>query len=323
MRKFSILIPAYKSKYLKECIESILNQSYTYFEVIVVDDCSPENISEIVSTFKDERIIYKRNERNCGAVNVVDNWNKCLNLVTGDYVICMGDDDVLLSNCLADYNSLINEHPGLNVYHAFTQVIDEYSNIIRNQESRPSVEGVYSMIWHRWRGGRIQFIGDYLFRTSFLKQNEGFYKLPLAWGSDEMTGYLAAIEGGIANASHPMFQYRQSRITITSSGNSYYKLLALFENKAWFVEFLKEEPSKDNSIEYVYWEMLKNDLDKYFEERFANNFCFKWTVITGLYKYNQSHLARQGCLFPSFFSFVKLIRYFIFLKSRAIKNHII
>lgn len=97
---FSILIPAFKVSYLKECIESILAQIYKNFEVIIVDDASPYDICSIVSQFNDERIRYYRNEVGFGAYNVVGNWNKCLGFATGDYVICMGDDDKLKPCCL-------------------------------------------------------------------------------------------------------------------------------------------------------------------------------------------------------------------------------
>lgn len=54
----SIGIPAYKATYLKEAIDSVLNQTYTKFELIIVNDKSPENIEEIISTYNDKRIRY-------------------------------------------------------------------------------------------------------------------------------------------------------------------------------------------------------------------------------------------------------------------------
>ena len=105
--KFSVTIPAYKAKFLKEAIESVLSQTYEKFELIIVDDNSPENLKAIVDEFSDSRIRYYRNPQNCGAVNVVDNWNICLSYCTGEYVICMGDDDRLLPNCLYEYLKLI------------------------------------------------------------------------------------------------------------------------------------------------------------------------------------------------------------------------
>lgn len=61
--KFSITIPAYKTAYLKECIESILAQTYTNFELIIVNDASPEDLTSIVHSFDDSRIRYYINEK--------------------------------------------------------------------------------------------------------------------------------------------------------------------------------------------------------------------------------------------------------------------
>lgn len=88
--KYTIAIPAYKSDFLKECIESILNQTFQDFELIIIDDASPYPIREIISQFNDPRISYYRNKTNSGAINVVDNWNKCLSLAQGEYFCLMG-----------------------------------------------------------------------------------------------------------------------------------------------------------------------------------------------------------------------------------------
>ena len=79
---FSILVPAYKMQYLKECIDSILSQTYDFFEVIIVDDASPYDIWSVMSLYNDKRIRYFRNEVGFGTLNVVGNWNKCLDYLT-------------------------------------------------------------------------------------------------------------------------------------------------------------------------------------------------------------------------------------------------
>ena len=139
-KSFSVLIPAYKSRYLKEAIESVLAQTYQYWELIIVDDNSPNDLWKIVQEFKDNRISYYRNERSFGACDVVYNWNKCLSYAKGDYVICMGDDDCLLPCCLDEYVKLINKYPALNVYHAKTQLIDEDSNMFFSKNQGRSMK---------------------------------------------------------------------------------------------------------------------------------------------------------------------------------------
>lgn len=253
--KFSVTIPAYKAKYLKECIDSILSQTYTDFELIIVNDASTEDLDSIVSSYTDNRIHYFKNEKNCGAVNVVDNWNKCLSYASGDYIICMGDDDRLCPNCLEEYVKLIERHPGLHIYHAWTEIIDENSKIVRIQEARPEREGVYSMMWCRWLS-RIQFIGDFLFDRKQLLKNGGFYKLPLAWASDDISTYIAAQKTGIANMQVPGFQYRVNSQTISKTGNIGIKLKATIQEENWYKEFLTLEQTETNLPEAIYRQML-------------------------------------------------------------------
>lgn len=252
--KFSILIPAYKSKFLSEAIDSILSQTYKDFEIIIVDDNSPENLFEIVSRYNDKRIHYFKNKSNCGAINVVDNWNICLGYATGDYVLCMGDDDMLLSNCLQSYYDLINDYPDLGVYHARTLIIDENSEIVDIQEPRPVYENVYSMLYNRLNGRR-QFIGDFLFNTRRLRANGGFYKLPLAWGSDDISVYIAAKKNGIANMQECGFLYRVNSLTISNGGYIHEKLVCLNLEEAWYKNLL-DSFSPINVEEEVYYNKL-------------------------------------------------------------------
>ena len=212
--KFSIVIPAYKAEFLEEAIESCLSQRYEDYEIIIVDDASPEHLDGIVARFVDARIRYYRNDVNCGALNVVDNWNICLSYCTGEYVICMGDDDRLLPNCLMEYATLIEKFPDLNVYHAWTEIIDENGNFVKLLEPRPVFESCMSLIWNRWNG-RSQFIGDFCFRVSDLREKGGFFKLPEACGSDDISVVRAAWLGGIANTQSVCFEYRNSSRTIS------------------------------------------------------------------------------------------------------------
>lgn len=260
--KYSITIPAYKHKYLKESIDSILCQSYHDFEIIIINDASPEDIDSIINQYADPRIRYYKNNKNIGILKVVDNWNKCLQYATGEYLICMGDDDKLKSNCLEEYNKLINQYPNLNIYHGWTEIIDEKDKVILIQEPRPERESVYSMIWNRWRG-RLQYIGDFLFRTSTLKQVGGFYFLPMAWGSDDISSFIAANKNGIANTQIPVFQYRVNESTITNIGNPEIKITAAIQEKLWYKKFLKIIPN--NTIDKIYYNCIVGELNHHFE----------------------------------------------------------
>lgn len=241
--KFSILVPAFKARFLGECIDSILAQTYKNLELIIVNDASPENLGEIVSKYNDSRIQYYVNEKNFGAINVVDNWNKCLSYATGDYVICMGDDDKLLPCCLEEYLKLIVKFPEVGVLHGMTAMIDETSKVIAVQEPRLEFEDAFALVYFRLLG-RHQYIGDFLYKRDVLLQNGGFYKLPLAWGSDDLSAVIAA-KDGIANTSKVVFLYRDNLLTISNTGNTRLKAETTLE----FKQLLKEQLLKqDNKV---------------------------------------------------------------------------
>ncbi|MBQ8096019.1 MAG: glycosyltransferase [Prevotella sp.] len=255
--KFSITIPTFKSRYLAEAIQSVICQTYADWELIVVDDCSPEDIESVVAPWlSDSRIRYYRNDHNCGAFNLVDNWNICLSYCTGDYVICMGDDDRMLPCCLDEYAKLIGKYPNLNVYHARTEIINENGEVVSLQEPRPEWESMLSLIWNRWAHRDLQFIGDFCYRRQHLTAEGGYYKLPLAWGSDDVTAARAARSQGIANTQVFCFQYRQNNQTISSStSHAKTKLLATLQQYDWFDHLLSalstEQLSADDGKHFV------------------------------------------------------------------------
>ena len=288
---FSIAIPAYKKAYLHEAVESCLAQTYGSLEIIIVDDASPEDLGAVVARFSDHRIRYYRNKKNCGAVNVVDNWNTCLSYTKGDYIICMGDDDRLLPNCLEEYVGLMEKHPGLGVYHAWTELIDGQSKFITLQQPRPEYETALSLAWNRWNGRNRQYIGDFCFNTQQLREAGGFYKNPLAWASDDITAIRAAIKKGIANTQTPCFQYRVNDRTITNTGSSRIKIEAILQEKKWFEHFIKEQQDKGlplDSLEHKYLECLNNELPKHFKMKLKNEFTL------GL-KSDRLHLLKWIC----------------------------
>lgn len=266
--KFSITIPAFKARYLAEAIESCLNQTYQYFEVIIVDDCSPENLGSIVSPYlKDNRVRFYRNEKNCGAVDVVDNWNICLGYCTGDYVICMGDDDRLKPCCLEEYSKLIQQYPGIGLVHGWTEIIDENGDFLSMQHPRPLFEGAMSLWWNRWNGRGTQYIGDWCFNVEQLRKEGGFYKVPLAWSSDDISAVRAAALNGVANTQVLCFEYRQNRYTISSSGNADMKMNAILKERQWYRDFIKQYESSDPA-EQKYKVLLESELEQHFREKF-------------------------------------------------------
>lgn len=266
--KFSITIPAYKAQFLEECIDSILAQTYKNFELIIVNDASPQNLDSIVSKYDDPRIRYYKNKVGFGAKHVTGNWNKCLEYATGDYIICMGDDDKLLPNCLAEYLNIIILFPKLDIYHGMTMMINEKSQIIDIQEPRPIFESMYSMMYFRWFLNRTQYIGDWLFNTKALKEKGGFVNLPFAWESDDCTACIAAMRKGAANTCIPIFLYRVTSQTISSkTTNTKDKLKAHLKALDIYKSLLDTKPKSE--LDLFYYNKLANGLERHLSKSFG------------------------------------------------------
>lgn len=96
--KLSVMIPTFNSaRYLRDAIQSVLEQDYTDFELIIVDNASTDNTQEVIKEFTDARIQSHRNPRNIG---ISGNLNRCMELASGKYLRHLCSDDALLPGIL-------------------------------------------------------------------------------------------------------------------------------------------------------------------------------------------------------------------------------
>lgn len=208
-------MPAYKAAYLSDAIESILSQSYQDFQLIISDDCSPENLKSIVDCYDDKRIAYRRNEENIGGFDLIKHWNLILSLADSDYVILAPDDDLYAPSFLIEIDKLTEKYPEVNVLKARVQKIDETGDIIQKDRVYEECISQIDNLYHQAMPDHISGIGNYVFKTSALKAIGGFVNYPLAWWSDVMTNLLLA-EKGLAITKDILFTMRMSGISITT-----------------------------------------------------------------------------------------------------------
>lgn len=108
MPKISVIMPAYNAeKYIGEAIESILNQTYTDFEFIIIDDGSSDGTVLVVKSYDDKRIRFYQNEQNMG---VAATLNRGLDLATGEYIARMDSDDISLPERFEKQIAFMDSH---------------------------------------------------------------------------------------------------------------------------------------------------------------------------------------------------------------------
>lgn len=132
MPKVSICMPNYNhSLFLPEAIESVISQSYSDYEFIIIDNCSTDRSVEVIEKYsqQDRRISYKVNKSNIGPV---ENINLCLTYAKGDYIKYLFSDDAFVSNrAVEEMVSVLNVCNNVSLVASKRNVIDDKSNIIK------------------------------------------------------------------------------------------------------------------------------------------------------------------------------------------------
>ena len=215
--RFSFVLPAYKSEYLQVAIDSILQQTYIDFELIIVDDASPYHLESIVNQYNDNRIVFHRNENNIGGKNLVSNWNKCIKYAKGEYVILASDDDIYSPFFLQQVDERIKDYPDVDIIRSRVNRI-ESDGIITDIEQIYKPFMPFSEFVFYWSKGIINCIANYAFKRTALLDAGGFVDMPCAWYSDDITIVNMSFNG-IATTDDALFYFRTSDKSISWTFN--------------------------------------------------------------------------------------------------------
>lgn len=120
----SVVMPVYNGeKYLREAIDSILNQTYSNFEFIIINDGSSDKSEQIITSYNDNRIIYISNTSN---IRLIATLNKGLQLAKGDYIVRMDQDDISMPHRIEIQVAFMNQHPEYVLAGSYVSTIDSF-----------------------------------------------------------------------------------------------------------------------------------------------------------------------------------------------------
>ncbi len=123
----SIIMPSFNTaNFIGKTIESVLNQTYKHWELLIIDDCSTDNTDEVMLKYRDERIIYKKNKKNLGAAI---SRNKALEKARGKWIAFLDSDDLWYPTKLEEQINFMKENKYFFSYTNYEE-IDE--NGIKN-----------------------------------------------------------------------------------------------------------------------------------------------------------------------------------------------
>lgn len=111
-KMISVVMPVYNGeKYLRECIDSVLTQTFTDFEFIIVDDGSTDNTESIIKSYTDDRIVYIKHEHS----GISESLNLGIRRAIGIYIARMDADDIMYPDRLEYQFKWMQEHPDVDI----------------------------------------------------------------------------------------------------------------------------------------------------------------------------------------------------------------
>lgn len=191
-----------RANYLREAIRSALSQTYTALEVIVSDNASADNTQEVVNGFSDPRIRYFRHET---GLEMVSNWNYCLEQATGEFFLLLSDDDALESDAITWF---VEQFADPRVALAYSRVvhIDSHSRSSTMSPQYPATESGDSFIANSLMSRRGVVPSATFHRTDVARKLGGYP--PVGTAPDLALRLSVAIGGIVRFCPRPLVQYR-------------------------------------------------------------------------------------------------------------------
>lgn len=231
----SIIVPNYNHAfYLRKRLDSILNQTYTDFEVIILDDCSTDNSREIIETYKNDEhvshIVY--NNENCGSPFV--QWQRGIELSKGDWIWIAESDDWAETNFLAELTHHIDNNNSI-IYCNSVLEFDSRSIVPSSDLSVVAYDGITFI------KSKMLYDNAIYNASSAIFSKKAYQSI-----SDEYTGYnavgdklfwiLLCEQGNVVFDSKPLNHFRRhsnsTSITAENDGSLFYEEYRIYKRNS-------------------------------------------------------------------------------------------
>lgn len=231
--KVSIILANYnEEKYIAEAIESVINQTYANWELIIVDDASTDRSQEIINSYEDSRIKTRFCEKN---QHVAYASNIGIDMATGEYIAKIDSDDIWEPEKLEKQVSFMEEHVEYGVCFSKVNIIDEES-----EEANTKFSDIFELFnkvknqsqeeWIKYflKNGNCLCNASALIRKDALQYVGGHYNLAFVGAEDYELWMRLVIKFPIYVIDERLVRYRWEEATGKISGFSLGKIYATF-----------------------------------------------------------------------------------------------
>lgn len=285
----AIVIPYFKKKFFKSCLDSLACQTNKNFRVYIGNDGSLENPEDLIKSYLEKlNIEYHYFAENLGSKSLVAHWNRCLEKTSEErWIIILGDDDVLGENCVESFYASLKTINALDisVVRFATQKINADNEIVSNTFYHPEVEKSLDFLFRRLKGETRSSLSEYIIRKDRL-EDKGLKDFPLAWHTDDLLILESSEFGNVYTINNSKVFFRLSGLNISSLQNN-----LIIKNKASF----------------LFYSYLLENYSRRLKEEQKNTIYLK---VLGCYDNNKSNLSmfQQICLLT-----IRYNKYWIFL----------
>lgn len=201
--RVTVLMPVYNGeRFLREAINSILEQSFRHFEFMIIDDGSTDRSAEIIASYRDPRIRFIRNNQNIG---ISATLNKGIALASCELIARMDADDISHPHRLQKQFRYMQRNPRCGLLSTWARVISEDNKLIRLERYRSNFY-YYNLTFECW-----MYHPTIMFRKSAVEQ-VGAYSMP--YSEDYDLFWKMSIHFPIGNLAEPLLDYRITKSSL-------------------------------------------------------------------------------------------------------------
>lgn len=237
----SVIVSVYNCKqYIEEMLSSILEQTISDWELIIVDDASTDGTWEILQKYSDSRIFLLRNEQNEG---LTKNLNKAIKRAKGKYLVRMDGDDIALPNRLERQIDYMEKHTEVVLSGGAMKAFGKSSLLCQKETDEEKIR--VQMLFDA-----VIFHPTFIIRREALEINEILYNENLQYAQDYNMTFCLSKVGRIANISDVLIKYRVHDLQVSVEKRDKQIICANYTRK----QMLKELDIVLSDKEFVLWE---------------------------------------------------------------------
>ena len=268
----SVVMPVYNAeKYIAQAIESILNQTYPYFEFIIVDDGSEDNSVKIIESFEDERIRLFRKKHS----GISETLNFGISKSQGEYIARMDADDISLPNRFQAQIKFLLQNKNYKLVSSNASIINEKGNLTGYKTTHHKFNGKIKKILHKMFNPIVH--SSLMFKRE-ITDDMSFYN-PVFDGAEDYDLWLRLIEKyNFYILKESLLYSRWDFNNISLTDKSYKQALKALITHKYFYE-------KDQIVDKDVQEKIFQKCDIFYDEKLQDVFQLRVNLKKSKIKY--------------------------------------